>query len=91
MSVTNFPYNKLVPEEITCPLCGRRILPSDATIGPINAEGEPSLLCNGHLWDGLEFIDELADYIADERRKFFHTNDQNLTQFGVSPHARTLY
>lgn len=91
MSIVNFPYNKPAPEEITCVICRRRILPSDATIGPTNAKGEASLLCNGHLWDGLEFINELADYVADERRKFFKANDHNLMQFGISPHVRTLY
>lgn len=91
MSVANFPYNKPMPKEIDCVLCGRIISPSEATIGPMNAEGEVSLLCNGHLWDDLKFIDELADYVADERRKFFRANDHNLMQFGVSPHVRPLH
>ncbi len=91
MGVIDFPYNKPMPEEITCVLCKRVIRPADATIGPLNAQGEVSLLCNGHLWDGLRFIDELADYIAGERRKFFYANDHNLMQLGVLPDVRTLY
>jgi hypothetical protein len=91
MSVINFPYNKPMPKEVTCVLCKRSIPISEATIGPINAKGEMSLLCNGHLWDDLKLIDELADYIAEERRKFFQANGHNLTQFGVIPHVRTLY
>lgn len=91
MGVVDFPYNKPLPEEITCALCKRMILPADATIGPLNSEGEVSLLCNGHLWDDLKFIDELADYLADERRKFFYANHQNLIQFGALPDVRTLY
>ncbi len=85
MGLVDFPYNKPIPEEITCVLCERRILPSNATIGPLNAEGEVSLLCNGHLWDDLKFIDELADYLAGERHKFFHANSHNLMQFGIAP------
>jgi hypothetical protein len=80
-----------MPKEVACVLCKRRIALSEAAIGPMNAEGEVSLLCNGHLWDDLKFIDELADYVADERRKFFNANDHNLMQFGVLPHVRTLY
>jgi hypothetical protein len=91
MGLVDFPYNKPIPEEIICVLCGRKILSADATIGPLNAEGEVSLLCNGHLWDDLKFIDELADYMAEERRKFFYAKDHNLMQFGALPDVRTLY
>lgn len=91
MSVTKFPYNKPLPKEITCVLCERKISLTDATLGPLNAKGEVSLLCNGHLWDDFKFIDELADYIADQRQKFFYANHHNLMQFGASPHARPLY
>ena len=91
MSVINFPYNKQMPEQVTCELCTRVIPISEATLGPINAEGEVSLLCGGHLWDGRKFIDELADFMAGERRKFFRVNDHNLIQFGALPHVRTLH
>ena len=87
MSVTNFPYNKPLPKEITCVLCKRKIPPSQATIGPVNAKGEVSLLCNGHLWDDFKFIDGLADYMASERRRFFYANSHNLTQFGATPNV----
>lgn len=79
-----------MPEEVSCTLCGRKISLLEATLGPISAEGEVSLLCGGHLWDGRNFIDELADYMAGERRKFFQINDHSLTQFGM-PHVRTLH
>jgi len=85
MNVIDFPYNKPTPARIACVLCGRNIPISNATIGPLNAKGEVSLLCNGHLWDELKFIDMLADYMAEERRKFFVTNKHNLMQFGVAP------
>jgi hypothetical protein len=71
-----------MPRTVICVLCKREILLSEATIGPRNASGGVSLLCDGHLWDGRKFIDELADYIAGERRKFFDANDHNLMQFG---------
>lgn len=87
MGVTNFPYKKPLPKEITCAMCKRKIPPSQATIGPINAEGRVSLLCNGHLWDDLNFIDEFADYMANERRRFFYANGHNLTQFGATPNV----
>ncbi len=48
-------------------------------------------MCNGHLWDGLQFIDQHADYVANERWKFFRANDHNLMQFGGPLDARTLY
>lgn len=84
MNVIDFPYNKPRPARVTCVLCGRIIPISNATIGPLNAKGEVSLLCNGHLWDDLKFIDMLADYMAEERRKFFSTHKHNLMQFGVT-------
>lgn len=90
MSVIKFPYNKPMPEKVSCMLCRRKISLFEVTIGPINAEGEVSMLCNGHLWDGRKFIDELADYMAGERRRFFQVNDHNLIQFGAS-HVRTLH
>ena len=71
-----------MPERVSCILCERSIELSDATLGPVNAEGEISLLCNGHLWDDLKFINGLADYIADERRKFLQLNGHTLMQFG---------
>lgn len=83
MGVIDFPYNKPIPKQIECVLCGRCVSLADATIGPLNAAGEISLLCNGHLWDDLKFIDELADYLAEQRRKFFYANAHNLVQFGV--------
>ncbi len=85
MGVIDFPYNKPKPKYVKCVLCERTIPTSDATIGPLNAAGEVSLLCNGHLWDDLKFIDEVADYLAEERRKFFYTNHHNLMQFGAAP------
>jgi hypothetical protein len=84
MGVIDFPYNKPKPEYVNCVLCERTITMPDATIGPLNAEGEVSLLCNGHLWDDLKFIDEVADYLAEERRKFFYANSHNLMQFGMA-------
>ncbi len=84
MSVIKFPYNKPKPERIICALCGRPITLADATIGPLNAKGEVTLLCNGHLWDGLKLINDLADYLAEERLKFFSTNNYSLRQFGIS-------
>lgn len=83
MGIIKFPQNEALPAEITCVLCSRKILPSDATIGPIDANGEPSMLCNGHLWDDLRFIDMLADYLAGERHKFTHANSYVLKQFGA--------
>ena len=91
MGVLSFPYNKPISKEISCALCERRILLADATIGPLNAEGGVSLLCNGHLWDDFKLIDELADYIAEQRQTFFKANHHNLMQFGASPHVRPLY
>ena len=85
MNVIDFPYNRPKPAHVTCVLCGRNIPISSATIGPLNAKGEVSLLCNGHLWDDLKFIDMLADYMAEERRKFFFAHKHNLMQFGVTP------
>jgi hypothetical protein len=91
MSVTSFPYHKPTPTRAICALCKRSISLSEATVGPINAEGEVTLICNEHLREGRKFIDDLADFVAGERRKFFHTNDHNLMQFGVSPHVRSLH
>jgi hypothetical protein len=90
MSIVSFPYNKPLPEKVICDLCKRDIRIEDATIGPINVEGAISLLCNGHLWEDRKFVDELADYTASERQRFFNANGHNLTQHEVK-HVRTLY
>jgi hypothetical protein len=91
MSIIHFPYNQPLPKEVPCVFCKRIISMSELTIGPLNAQGKVSLLCNGHLWDGLKFIDELADYVADERRKLLYANGDNLMQFGGTPDVHTLY
>lgn len=91
MSVVSYPFNEPKPEEIMCVLCKRNITLESATIGPMNAKGGVSLFCNGHLWDGLKFIDQHADYLANERQNFFRTNGHSLTQFGASTHVRSLY
>lgn len=83
MSITSFPYDEPLPEVVTCAFCKREIPLERATIGPINAKGAVSLLCNSHLWDDLKFIDEHADYIASQRRKFFGSDNHNLRRFGV--------
>jgi hypothetical protein len=83
MGIIKFPQNEPLSEEITCVLCERKISPLDATLGPLGADGKPSMLCNGHLWDDLKFIDMLADYLAEERRKFTHANSYVLKQFGA--------
>lgn len=90
MSIVSFPYNKLLPEKIACAMCRRSIYTADATIGPVNARGTISLLCNGHLWEDRKFIDELADYNARERQKFLDANGHNLMQHEVR-NVRTLY
>lgn len=90
MSIVSFPYNKLLPEKVICDLCKRDVPIEDATIGPINARGAISLLCNGHLWEDRKFVDELADYTAGEQQKLFGSNGHNLTRHEVK-HVRTLY
>lgn len=90
MSIVSFPYNKPLPEKITCAMCGRSIRIEDATIGPLNARGAISLFCNGHLWEDRRFVDELANYNACERQQFFDANGHNLMQREVR-NVRTLY
>ena len=83
MSIIKLPNNESLPAEIMCVLCSRRISPADATIGPTDASGEPSMICNGHLWDDLKFIDMLADYLAGERNKFVRINNHASKRFGA--------
>lgn len=82
MSILKLPSDDTVPAEVICALCDRRITPDCATLGPINAEGNITILCAGHLWDGLNFIDRLADYMAEEREKYFRNNGNNVMRFG---------
>lgn len=92
MSILKLPPNIEIPEKAQCVLCGRQLLLADATLGPVNAEGKPSLLCSGHLWDGLRFIDALADYLAAERRKYFKIHGNDLFRFsGVASDAWFIY
>jgi hypothetical protein len=79
MSIIKFPSNIKFSAAITCVMCGRQIRPVDATLGPINAEGSIALLCNGHLWDGGQLINKLADYLAEERKKLRRNSSNNLT------------
>lgn len=82
MGILKLSSNSAVPAEVICGLCTRCIPPDCATLGPINAEGSVTILCAGHLWGGLSFIDQLADYAAKERAKFFRNNGDNLRRFG---------
>lgn len=82
MSILKLASDDTVPAEVICALC-ERCIPSDcATLGPINAEGGITILCAGHLWDGLKFIDQLADYMAEEREKYFLSNGNKVMRFG---------
>jgi hypothetical protein len=90
MSIVSFPYDEPLPVKIVCALCRREIRIEYATIGPINARGVVSLLCNGHLWEDRKFVDELADYTASERQKLSDLNGHNLTRYEAE-HVRTLY
>jgi hypothetical protein len=82
MSILKFPNNTAMPDKTSCALCARRISLEEATIGPISADGGVTLMCSGHLWDGLNFIDRLADYMAEEREKYFRANGNNVMRFG---------
>lgn len=82
MSILKLPTDSAVPTEVICGLCTRHISPDCATFGPINAEGNITILCAGHLWGGLSFIDQLADYAAKEREKFLRNNGDNMRHFG---------
>lgn len=82
MSIVKFPQNIVCPKEIVCALCGRRVELELVTVGPVNANGAMTLLCSGHLWDGLKFINQLADYTAAERDKYFKNNIGDIVRFG---------
>jgi hypothetical protein len=73
MSILQFPQGVEFPATFVCPLCSRQISPADATIGPINGKEQATILCNGHLWDGRQLINMLADYLAEERNKLVVT------------------
>lgn len=75
MGIIKFPPGVNKVNKLTCAICGRKISPAEATIGPANSEGNPTLLCNGHLWGGLSFIDQMADYMAKERSRYLGGND----------------
>jgi hypothetical protein len=82
MSILKFPNDDTIPAEVVCVLCGKCITTDWATFGPINAEGSVTILCAGHLWDGLSFIDKMADYMAQERAWYFRNNGNNAMRFG---------
>lgn len=82
MSILQFPQNTARPDTITCVLCGRTIGAEQATVGPVDAGGVATLLCGGHLWDGLSFINRLADYTAAERDRYFRNNIDDIIRFG---------
>lgn len=79
MSILQFPQNVVYSK--VCPLCGRKIEPEFATVGPVSADGVVVLLCGGHFWDGLNFINRLADYTAAERDKYFRDNLDDIVRF----------
>lgn len=92
MSILKHPYKNSDAVEIECALCGRLITSDCATFGPVNAEGIITILCAGHLWDGLKFIDQLADYMAEERKKYFRNNGNDIMRFGGGGQdARFIY
>lgn len=82
MPVIQLADFETLPAQIVCSLCGRQTHLQDATIGPVNAEGCVTLICNGHLWDGRNFINQLADYMAKERAEFLRNNGHNMMRFG---------
>ena len=87
MSILQFPFSADLAAEMSCIICGRALSLDEATLGPKNAEGEVTILCNGHLWDGASFINGLADYAAIERRKYFHTHGNDEMLFGEERYA----
>ena len=79
-----------LPETVTCVICARAIASEDATFGAINADGEVTTLCNGHLSDGRHLINMLADYMAEQRRMFL-SNDDGMSSYGRAADAWALY
>jgi hypothetical protein len=72
-----------------CVVCGMEIL-EEATVGPYNAEGELTFICNRHLRNSHQFIGQLADFITEERQRVLQHSDL-LTFTKATPDAWFLY
>jgi hypothetical protein len=67
--IIQLPNNQPLPELLSCVICGRRIPPSDATAGLLDANNTQAFACNGHFWNRHQYITGWADFAFKQRLK----------------------
>jgi len=70
-----------------CGICSGLISKGEATVGPYDADGNLTFICNRHLRNSHQLISLLADYIVDEQRELTHRKQYNLGISEVTPDA----
>lgn len=59
---------------IVCALCRRKMSREDMTVGLCNHTGEQAFACNGHFWNGAQFICGWIDIELEDERNWFMKN-----------------
>lgn len=90
--IVQIPKDIEQKDTLICVLCGKPVSLENGTIGPTSVEGRVAIFCNGHLWDGPKLIVMLADYLAEQRRKFLRGHVSNIgNQGGEARDAWLIY
>ncbi len=72
MAIVSVPKYLRNAGHIECAICHRVIPLSQATAGRVTLDGFQAFACNGHFWNGNEYITGWADFISDQRFEMLH-------------------
>lgn len=72
MAIVSVPASLRNTGRVECAICHRVIPLSLATAGRLTCEGFQAFACNGHFWNGNEFITGWADFVSDQRLALLH-------------------
>lgn len=69
MGILQIPDDLVAAATVTCIICHREIILSEASASLHDAGGSLTFTCSGHFWDVGRYIIGLADFMAAERIK----------------------
>jgi hypothetical protein len=75
MVIIKLPDDLQSLSSITCVICSKTIVLEEATAGLWDVDNQQAFACNGHFWNGSEYIVGWVDFIIAQRQKLQSRNN----------------
>ena len=81
MAITKLPYNFVLPDPLTCVICGVVLTLDKATAGLFDAHGHQTFACVSHFAEVEKLITGWADFVAAQCQEYeaLHEAPSDLT------------